>query len=158
MNILETILKTTYTLHDVKHRLRILKTYVEQKLFGSTEQTEAFSPEDTSWLQSLGEDTFSQFNKNNATQIFEDTQKEIEKIETIVIYLPFQADTATLNQLGVWLKQNFTSSFIFDIKLDPTLIGGCALVKGGIYKDYSLKTKFHEQQDQILTEFRKYFR
>lgn len=158
MDILSTILKTTYTLRDVKHRIRILKSFIEQKLFGSAKNIETLASEDTSWLQTLGPDFMAQFNKNNVTAAFEEAEQAIEKSEAVILYLPFQTDQATVDQLGVWFRQNLAKGFIFDIKLDPTLIGGCALVKGGIYKDYSIKSRIHEQRDQILTEFRKYVR
>ncbi len=156
--ILSLILKNTYTLHDLKHRLRILKAVVEQKLFGTNTAALTFSPEETSWLNSLGSEFIAQFNEKNVYTLFGAAEKAIENTEAVILYLPFQADQATVNQLGSWFRQNLTNNLLFDIKLDPNLIGGCALVRGGIYKDYSLKSKIYDQRDKILTEFRKYFR
>ncbi|MCL4390137.1 MAG: F0F1 ATP synthase subunit delta [Patescibacteria group bacterium] len=34
-----------------------------------------------------------------------------------------------------------------EIKIDPSLIGGAALSINGLYKDYSLKAKFAENED-----------
>jgi len=59
----------------------------------------------------------------------------------------------------VWLRENLDQPrLVFDFKVDPSLIGGCAFVYKGVYKDYSLRARISDNKDKIIGEFRKYFK
>ncbi len=153
--ILDIILTNTYTLSDLKHRLRILKEYLETRFFNKTGPNE-ISPADSKWFSTLSKDFFDQFNKDNFSQIFERLEKEIDKITPLVIYLSFDIDEQIKTRISSWLRQNLTQKIIFETRFDPNLIGGVALTFNGIYKDYSLRSKINEQKELILQEFKNY--
>lgn len=153
-NILDIILQNTYTLPEAKHRLRILKEYLEAKIFGNS--TLSFEPPDHAWLNSLPADFLKSFNKDNVSSAMENLEQQIKKLSPLILYLSFEPDKNTITAISLWLRQNLSQKPILEIKYDPTLIGGCALVKNGIYKDYSLKKRVEEQKDLILLEFKKY--
>ena len=155
MDLLDTILTNTYTMQDLHHRLRILKLYFETKQFGGKFE---FSPEDLAWLNSLGEDFFSKFTKENFYNNFLELEKKISLLIPLIIYLSFEPAKEQIELIGLWIKKNLTQKLLFEIKIDPGLIGGVALVYKGVYKDYSLRSKIQEQNETILTEFKKYIR
>lgn len=152
---LETILLKTFTLPDLKHRLRILKAHLEAQVFGQT-SPQTLSPEDSNWLNSLPPEFFKSFNKDNLSTIFQALEQEVNKISSLVLYLSFEPDKEALSSISSWLRQNLTQTPILEIKLDPGLIGGAALVKDGVYKDYSLRARIEDQKEVILAEFKKY--
>lgn len=76
----------------------------------------------------------------------------------LLIYIAFEADDQTIYQIGMNLKKSFTSITLFDIKVNPALIAGCALSFGGIYRDYSLKAKIEDKKSEILESFKKFLR
>lgn len=153
-DILNLMMENTYTLPDLKHRLRILKGYLENQVFGNKDHI--FDPEDSAWLNSLPADLFHQFNKDNLPDIFTTLEQTIDKILPLTLYLSFEPNKEIVSAISAWLRQNLSQKPILEIKFDPGLIGGCALVKDGIYKDYSLKARIEEQKEVILTEFKKY--
>ncbi|OGE64836.1 hypothetical protein A3I48_04475 [Candidatus Daviesbacteria bacterium RIFCSPLOWO2_02_FULL_36_7] len=155
-DILSIILKDTYSLSQLKHRLRILKSSLLKAFFGGENLT--FSPTQLSWLKSLPTEFYQKFNKDNVYQIFTEIEKEISKLKTLTIYLTFEPDELTLTQLGAYVRTNFGPNFLLDIKLKPDLIAGPALVWKGIYKDYSLKAKLEARKAEILQEFKKFLR
>ncbi|MBI2086003.1 hypothetical protein HYT74_01545 [Candidatus Daviesbacteria bacterium] len=153
---LAVILKDTYSLSQLKHRLRILKSSLLRAFFGG--ENLSFTPEQLSWLKSLPTEFYQKFNKDNVYQIFTEIDKEMGKLKTLTMYLTFEPDEMTLAQLGTYIRTNFGPNFLLDIKLKPDLIAGPALVWKGIYKDYSLKAKLESKNTEILQEFKKFLR
>ncbi len=151
--MIDVILQNTYTLADLKHRLRILKEYLEGQIFLSPS---SLSVDDQTWVNSLPKDFLNQFNKDNLSGLFDRLEKELAKISPLVLYLSFNPDPETVSRLSLWLKNNLTQPYLLEIKLDPGLIGGCALVLQGIYQDYSLRARIQQQKNLILQEFKRY--
>lgn len=156
-DILNAIIKDTYSLGQLKHRLRILKANLVKSFFGSTEDI-PLSAQDLKWLRSLPQDFYQKFNKNNVYQIFTDLEEQSKKFTILVIYLTFEPDETTLAQIGSFSRKLFSSPMLLDIKLDPNLIAGAALVWKGVNRDYSLRSKIEEKKGEILGGFKKFLR
>ncbi len=156
--ILNTLLKDTFTQTSLKHRLRILKTTLLKKIFGSEAPNEQLSAEDLNWLNSLPASLYEKFNKDNVYQTFEQIETEVNSMPLLLVYLPFEANDQAISQVGGFIRKNFTNLSLFDIKFNPELIAGCALSWKGIYHDYSLKAKIEEKKGQILENFKKFLR
>lgn len=155
--ILNTILKNTYSLTALKHRLRVLKSYLSSQFFQG-ESNEEFAASDSTWLSSLSPSFFQQFTKDNISEIFNDLESRINKLKILTMYLPFDADELTLSRIGEFARKNFNSLLVLDMKFDPNLIAGCALSWGGIYKDYSLRSQIDQRKGEILESFKKFLR
>lgn len=167
--ILNTILENTYTLNELRKRLRVLKTWLVLKFFGTETELEnqmskQFNVEEITWLQNLNTDFFGQFNKDNIYSVFSKIEQMLTQTHPLIIYLPFELNNQVNISIGQYMRNLFGSPreagkvIIFDIKLDPTLIAGCALSWQGIYKDYSLKARIGQQKEQILKNFKKYLK
>lgn len=157
MDTLSTLLQTTYSLSLLKYRLRILRSYFNQIFFNPASQ-EPLTPQDTAWLQSLPKTFLEQFNKNNLSQIIAGIEGNISKLQILTLYLPFEINDQITGNLGQKVRTTFNQLLLLDIKYDPNLIAGCALVWKGIYKDYSLKAKIEQEKAQILDSFKKFSR
>ena len=73
-NILNTILKDSYTLTQLKHRLAVLKADLLQNLYGN-QMNQKFEAQDVNWLKSLPANFYQSFNKDNTTTLFSDLEK-----------------------------------------------------------------------------------
>lgn len=155
-NILNVILTNTYTLSELKHRLSSLKSFLEQQFFGGGKQD--LSQIDTAWINSLPPTFLQNFNKDNLSAAFEELQKQITKLQTLTLYLTFDPDTDSIQQIGEFARKTFSQLIILDIKYDSNLIAGSALVWKGVYKDYSLRSKIDERKGEILESFKKFLR
>ena len=158
-DILALILKDTYSLTQFKHRMRLLKSNLLRAFFGG--QTENLSPstQDSNWLKSLPESFYQKFNQENVYKIFSDLEKMSTGLPILTMYLTFEPDDVTLNQLGILTRKTFDSiSLLLDIKIDPNLIAGTALSWKGVYKDYSLKAKIEEKRNEIAQGFKRFLR
>ena len=156
--ILNVILKDTYTLPQLKHRLRILKSYVEQSLFARTTAQPLDQP-DLDWLKSLPADFYQKFTEESAMGIFAKIEQDLAKLTILTLHLPFEASETVYSQIGIFSRKAFGQrNLILDIKYDPSLIAGCALSWKGIYKDYSLKARITEKKPDILQSISKYLK
>lgn len=156
--ILETILKNTYTLSQLKHRLKILRIKLSAAFFGEGQQAQSFSPQDNDWLNSLPKELLTAFNNNNFSRLISDIELSISKIEMLTLYLPFETEDEVLKQIGVKSRELFGQNFLLDIKYNPQLIAGCALSWKGLYKDYSVHAKINERRQLIAQNFKRFIR
>lgn len=157
--ILAIILKDAYSLARLRYRIRILKSTLLGTFFGGRDTNGAVAPEDLNWLKSLPTSFYQQFNKDNVYKIFADLDSQTAKLPVLTLYLTFEPDEVSLSQISAYIKQNFpVSALLLDIKLDPNLIAGTALVWKGVYKDYSLRSKIEGRKGEILQEFKKFLR
>lgn len=156
--ILAIILTTTYSSTQLKHRLRLLKSNLLKTFFGQAGEDLPAIPQDLNWLQSLPDNFYQQFNANNVYKIFSDLEDQTHNLPILTLYLTFEPDEATLAQISTFTRKLFSSNLLLDIKLDPNLIAGTALVWNGVYKDYSLRNQLTAKKTQLWTEFRKFLR
>lgn len=155
--ILNTILKDTYSMAVLKHRLRLLKSNLLKTFFGKSAEDTPASPADLNWLNSLPNEFYQKFNKDNVYQIFSEIEKTMTKFATLTIYLTFEPDAVSLGQIGTYCRQSFNLPFLMlDTKLDPTLIAGTAIVWKGVLKDYSLRAKIENRKAEIAEGFKRF--
>ena len=157
-DLLTTILKDTYTLAQLKHRLKILKTQFLETFFGGISLSESNSAQDLNWLKVLPSEIYQKFTKDNVYKIFEDLEKAVTKKQVLTIYLTFEPDDAAISQISTFARKNFGESLLLDTKLDPNLIAGAALSWKGVYRDYSLRAKIDQRKGEILESFKKFLR
>lgn len=149
--ILEKILEDNFTLSELRHRIHVLRFYLNKRLFGNdTTEFDSQVRVEAGWFYKLGEPFFNQFNKANLSQIFDALEAEVSNLPVLTIYFAFEPGRDELHRIGDFLRKNFGPKFIFDAKFDPTLIAGCAFVWKGGYKDYSLRARVAENRQQIL--------
>ena len=156
--LLKTFLKDIFSLPQARRRLNVLKTYFDEKFFNlSTNGSYAVSPEDGAWLKLLPEAFLKNFNKLNCHKLIDSLKIALAKIEPLIIYLPTEIPDTETDEIGKWLRKN-TSQTIFDTKLNPSLLGGCAFAFKGTLKDYSLKVAIDAQREKILSAMKGYLK
>ena len=156
-DILSTILNNTYTLTQLNRRILVLKTFLEQQFFAS-QPPQALPSQPDPYLKTLPPDLLTKFNKDNLSTIFKDLEEEIQKIQALTLYLTFDPDETTIVSIGEFVRRTFASLILLDIKYDPNLIAGAAIVWEGIYRDYSLRSKIEEKKTEVLQSFKQFLR
>lgn len=163
-NILNTILKETYTLQQFIRRVRLLKDYVNTSLFkGVNAQIDlnnlTSNSNDLNWLRSLPENGFfNQFNNQSFNQIFDYLDQTIQNQKPLLIYIPFEMPDDEIAKMGGSLRTSYGGKFLFDLKYDPSLLAGCSLVWNGLHKDYSIKKKIEGNETEIIKEINSYIK
>lgn len=153
-NPLELLLATTYSLSKLRKRIRVVRNHIMKKFFNQAEDQELLEAEDKIWLESMNNIFLFQFTKENAYQKLDELEKEISKIQPLIIYVAFDIPSEEVEKIGIWLRREINPYLLCEIKQDPEIIGGCALSWKGIYKDYSLRKRAEDNKDQIIGIFK----
>jgi F0F1-type ATP synthase delta subunit len=70
---------------------------------------------------------------------------EVKSLKSIKITLAFEPSDQTLSKLIVWSQKNLKANLIFDISIDPEIMGGAIIVSDtGKYTDSTLSRKMDE--------------
>lgn len=77
-------------------------------------------------------------------------QSKISSLPVLSIVMAFEPKDKTLRVLSQWFIVNTKKQMLFEIKVDPTIVGGAAMYVGGQYLDYSIKPKFDNIVNEIL--------
>ncbi len=152
--ILNHILNNTYTFNDLQHRLRVIKAKLTSQFFNSPFKNEDFQKVDIDWLESLDQIFLQLFTKENFNLIFENIEERLKTIDLLTVYLAFEMGGIEIQRFGQFIRLKTRKNLLIEIKYDPNLIAGCALVWQGIYKDFSLKNTLKQQQSEIIAGFK----
>ena len=147
--LLDKILAQTYTQTDALNRLHALKNLLVAELFGRGKSSDRQTAP-----VSLGKDFYKHFNRNNVYNLFDTLEEKIREIKPLVIFLPFELPEEGMAALGQRMRRLFGKNFLAEIKLDPNLLAGAALVWDGVYKDFSLREKIEDNRERIIKTLR----
>src|SRR5258708_38708206 len=119
-NTFSAIIKDTYTLFQLKRRVKLLQSFFQQKFF----QGVSFQPEnasDDNWLKTLPPIFFESFNKDNVSELLTSLNTKITSLQPLTIYLAFEVSDEGLQEIGKKSRSLFGPSILLDIKYNPTL-------------------------------------
>lgn len=152
---LNEILKDTYTLESFRKRVLTLKHSIEKKVYNSEPENSQKDQVAKVEFDNLLEGVTS----NNFPKIFKRMEAFVSQGSVLTIYFVFLPDENQIKEIGQFLRKSLDKpDLVFDVKVDPSLIGGCAIVYKGVYKDYSLKAKINANKEKLVEQFRKYFK
>ena len=156
--LFQKILETTYTKRQLERRIKSLQFYISNRLFapGNAQIQESVGEQELYWIVSLGEEFYENFTKENMDKLLKEFTAEADKIEPMTIFVACSLPDADLEALGVKLRKKYGSDFLLDVKYDPDLIGGAAVVWKGVYQDYSVKKRIADNRDQILERIKEF--
>lgn len=150
-DLLQAILTNTYTLQALHKKLEFLRQYYSAQFFNQAGLT--FDEKDLLWLKSLGEQA-EQFNANNLNITLETLDKKVEALDQLTMYFAVDLPQERLDEVVKKVRQNIKPDILVDVKIDPSLLGGCTLVWKGIYKDYSIKKKIEDNKTEVMEQFK----
>jgi hypothetical protein len=168
--LLETILTNTYSTADLRNRLTLLREFLEDYFFTPHEHpnlifslNEFFvrkeeSRDEFNALNAWGYGFYSQFTKENLYPTLDSIEKNGMSLPTVTLFLPFAPMLYETPRLGKWLRSNVNPRALMEVKIDVSLIGGCAVSYKGIYRDYSLKYYLLRSKAAILKVIGEYVR
>lgn len=155
--ILDELLKDTYTLEDFRKRYFALKKVVEGDLYHKTDELAEESKGEL--LEGFDKSLIKDLKSGDYSRINEYIEDFMRGTQALSIYFVFVPEDKQIKEIGGWLRNNLKNPrLVFQVKVDPALIGGCAIAYKGVYKDYSLRAKIKDNKTRLIEEFRKYFR
>lgn len=154
-DLVATFLSTTYSMRQARARLRSLRDYLISSIYQPRTNQPPSGDQDP-WLLSLGNSFFEGFNEENVYQHLQFLETAIKNITPLILYLAFDMPDTEVNKMGLWLRTNIKNDLVFETKIDPNIIAGCAMSWKGMYKDYSLRARIDENKDKILINLKNF--
>lgn len=138
------ILAESFTKPQLLRRLRVLKDFINFRLFKLNQDEIKLSVgqqisefialhqhdilelnllrQEGNWLVSLGEDFYAKFNKDNVNLLFDQIEKGAIGAKHIILYLPVELPEANQLEIGQWFKTNIGVNTTFETNFDANLI------------------------------------
>jgi hypothetical protein len=159
----EKLIEKTYTRKDMARRLRFLREYFEGGYFTFSEDDvtkflvkKRAITDDIEAFMGFGEDFFRTFTKETFYKKIQGIAEAVRKLPVVTVYIPYEPVPAEIVRLGKWFREHIGKTTVLEIKTDATLLGGCAFVFKGTYRDYSLRyymMKKREEISKVITEY-----
>jgi hypothetical protein len=161
--MITTILKTSYTKNDIGRRLRLLREYMEKCFFTPIQEdmtkfliSQQATTDDIDTFIRWGDEFFKAFSKNTLYKFIIAMSEHMKAMPIVTLYIPYEPVPAEVIKIGKWFRMNVNEGVLMDLHTDPSLLGGCAFVWHGIYRDYSLRyymLKKREAIERIIEEY-----
>jgi len=135
-----TILKTE---NDKKEALFLLDDLLEN-LFKTDGSLSVFikkssqSPVAKSVISLLPDGWENPQDKDDLEKMIIKIKNTVQNLKTVNITVAVNPNETMLQSLNDWASKNFESKIIFDVTVNPEIIGGAIIVSGGTYHDFSL--------------------
>lgn len=81
---------------------------------------------------------------------FAKIQETINKLPTLSLTIAFEPKEKTLQALSEWLVMNIKRQMLFEITIDPNVIGGAKINYNGKFLDASVKPTFDKTVQDLL--------
>lgn len=165
---LEEIINITYAIDDLHYRIALLKEFFEFKFFSEHKDfskqallqeflTEREEVEDVvKMLHELSEHFYETFTRENFYTLLDEVTASTQTIPLLTLYIPIVLPPEEIRKLGVWARENVKEKILLKISVDNDAIGGCVLVWGGKYYDFSFRHFFKQHQKDIVTMINQY--
>ena len=112
--------------------------------------------EETNWLNTYGVQFLSDFQKETFYQSIGKIEQLVSQIKPLTIYISFPADEESIKNIGIKVRETYSQKVVIDLKYDPDLIGGCAFIWNGVYRDYSIRNTLKLDREKLLESFKSF--
>lgn len=153
--ILDKVLITTYTMSSLRRRLKALKSRLSEQFFGGDTNKQMVT-EEIEWLNTYGIQFLTDFQKETFYQSFTRLEESVAKLKLLTLFVVFEPSEEDMQKIGSWLRDNYQQKIVIDLKLDKELIGGCAMIYNGVYKDYSIRSQIAANHDKLISSFKNF--
>lgn len=91
---------------------------------------------------------------DETSSMLEEFKEGFYKSQVVVLTLAINPDLNFLSSLQEWFSNNLEQKVVFDLKVDPQIIGGAKIICREHYRDFSLWAMIEEfsKDDEILSQ------
>jgi hypothetical protein len=171
LNVLHT---TSFTVEDVYHRLGLVRRFFEQVYFSGSDVSETLEdfltavevPADAAKaLASWSRDWLADLDPSFFHERFEAVRERLQKIPTVMLSVPVALGVEEREAVGNWVRAHVATQgtaesrqgrlgVLVDLVVDPRAIGGCRIVVGGRYGDFSFRYFSEQNREQLIEALR----
>lgn len=125
------ILAATFTKNQMRKRMRLLKDFVNFKLYQNIDTKKNFTEEvssflvkyplynpDAHWLISLGEDLYTHFKELNTNELLNELTGYLESLQGVVLFLPFELNDEVFYEKMITLGSQKSSEIPIRLEVE----------------------------------------
>lgn len=101
------------------------------------------------YIKELEDEGFLSGSPDDQLAFFDDLKDYLQKIPLLKLEIAFSPPHDFLDDLRRWFKEENDKKFIFDITVNPRVIGGAIIEYKGQYRDFSLLEKMNRSVYQM---------
>jgi F0F1-type ATP synthase delta subunit len=102
------------------------------------------------FISLLRENGIDTKNNSELKKFFSSIIESIAKLPIMSLTIAFEPKEKTLQKLSEWFVMNVNKQAVFDIIVNPELLGGAAIDFNGKHMDFSIRPKFEEIIADVL--------
>lgn len=161
--IFDALISRTYRASEFHDVVMLLKAFWEEFFFSGESSTKQkpklhlFLEEHTApdhikkIVEELPTSFFDQVSAKTVYSTVDILLEKVEHIPSIALYVPVELTAKQYANIGMWARVNIAKGVLLDIKIDPSLAGGCAIVWNGIYHNFSLQYFIEKKRRDIIS-------
>jgi len=163
-NITKQLSENIYTRSDFYREAALLKEFLEHSFFSkspakpSKRALKAFLKakepdefENNSYaILELGDEFFEQFGQDNFYDLFKESEKEMEMLPFVALYMPVSFSQKEIAMFGKWFRENVDENIFLDVKVDVDIVAGCTFVWKNMHHDMSFKKLLEEKKNEVV--------
>lgn len=163
--IIQTLLKTTYTVSDLHRRLRVMQEVLESVLYEEQQQLrmvglakrrgeilkQIANADDAAVLMNLGDALWQDFTPATLMIKMNTMLTESAALPTMTLYVPVAFTEKQLAPISEWVRGNVVANILFEVHVDPKVVGGCAFVYKDRHYDWSLRRYLRSKRGMVTS-------
>lgn len=163
--VLKELLKNTYTDNDLHRRLRLLQECLEKLHYEEPQQMrvlpqqkqikkiveEIVPKDDQSTILALSEEVWNHFTPATVATKMTDLLSESDTLPKMILYIPVAFTDTQLAPLSEWARAEVEPGLLFEIHVDPKVVGGCAFVYKDNHFDWSLRRYLRAKRGMVTS-------
>ena len=149
MDIVPTLLATTYTKQDFQRRLTLLRGYLETIHFTKKKieireylKDQGASDADTKALESWKITPTGKFTRTGMYDNLKELRETVATLPTVILFLPIVPTPEISETLGLWVRTHVSKEAMVEFRMEPEAVGGVKVSWNGKLADYSLSHEF----------------
>ena len=151
-----------YTRAEVHRHLWLLRSYCERRWFGSGDAGTLASfygqeanPRGHAVAGDLGDDVGG-LTKDTLYRVFDEAEELVKTLPFVAISIPFTPTDETIVAIGSWFRNNVNPRTVFEVTVDPRVVGGCAFAHRGYYQEFALHRAITNKKEDIRSMLKDY--
>lgn len=111
---------------------------------------------DAAALLNLPDKYWDGFTQRNVVSQIQALIKESETLPEMTLYLPVLLEDKQLSRLAEWARREVAPGLMFDVLIDPSVVGGCAFVYNDVHFDWSLRRYLRAKRGLVTSLLNSY--
>ncbi len=152
------MLENTYTTDELVERIGFMRSFYDEYLFKGNKEvclSDVVKEDSEEGVLEKLEIWRTKIEENHIPPLvvyeaLDAILEDISGLPTVALYVPVRFAPEHIMRFGEWFRKNVQPNLLLSVRIDPRVTGGCGVVWGSIYHDFSLRYYLHLHRDELM--------